>query len=89
LKMGAAKAAGHSPNHAALATRKVCQNDEFLDIWAALTRPGPSHISAGSYGGDSAYFAALFAVEPRIAEFPLIRRMTPGPGCLPRCVTVS
>src|SRR6478752_2132410 len=28
------EAAGHSPNHRGLATRKVCQNDEFLDIWA-------------------------------------------------------
>src|SRR3954449_10395016 len=32
-----------------------------------LKRPQPSHICAGSYGGDRAYFAALFAVEPRIA----------------------
>jgi hypothetical protein len=30
-------AAGHSPNHAALATRKTCQNDEFLDSFAPLT----------------------------------------------------
>src|SRR6267154_188235 len=40
---------GHSPNHLALATRKVCQNDEFLDILAALTSHRPSHISAGTY----------------------------------------
>jgi hypothetical protein len=25
------EAAGHSPNHVTLATRKVCQNDEILD----------------------------------------------------------
>src|ERR1700694_10126 len=31
LKMGLFGAAGHSPNHVALATRKVCQNDEILD----------------------------------------------------------
>jgi hypothetical protein len=30
-------AAGHSPNHAALATRKTCQNDEFHDSFAPLT----------------------------------------------------
>jgi hypothetical protein len=30
-KMGLLGAAGHSPNHAALATRKTCQNDEILD----------------------------------------------------------
>jgi hypothetical protein len=30
-------AAGHSPNHAALATRKTCQNDEFPDSFAPLT----------------------------------------------------
>jgi hypothetical protein len=31
LKMGLFGAAGHSPNHVTLATRKVCQNDEILD----------------------------------------------------------
>jgi hypothetical protein len=31
-----------------------------------LTRSEPSHISAGTTSGDSAYFAALFAVEPWI-----------------------
>jgi hypothetical protein len=46
LKMGLFGAAGHSPNHVALATRKVCQNDEFLDGLAPLTRLWPSHISA-------------------------------------------
>jgi hypothetical protein len=45
-KMGLFGAAGHSPNHAALATRKVCQNDEILDSLAPLTRLWPSHISA-------------------------------------------
>src|SRR5215218_924751 len=38
LEEGAAKAAGHSPNHAALATRKVCQNDEFLDRWTHVDK---------------------------------------------------
>ena len=68
LKKGTLEAAGHSPNHAGLATRKVCQNDEFLDILRQpLTTPWPSHISAGPLDGDSAYFAAFFAVEPWIA----------------------
>jgi hypothetical protein len=39
-------AAGHSPNHAALATRKTCQNDEILDSFAPLTSLWLSHISA-------------------------------------------
>jgi hypothetical protein len=39
-------AAGHSPNHAVLATRKLCQNDEILDRFAPLTTLWPSHISA-------------------------------------------
>jgi hypothetical protein len=38
LKMGLFGAAGHSPNHVALATRKVCQNDEILDSFAP--KPG-------------------------------------------------
>jgi hypothetical protein len=37
LKMGLFGAAGHSPNHVTLATRKVCQNDEILDSFAPLT----------------------------------------------------
>jgi hypothetical protein len=36
-KLGLFWAAGHSPNHAALATRKTCQNDEFRDSFAPLT----------------------------------------------------
>src|SRR6266404_533090 len=42
LEDGILKAAGHSPNHGALATRKVCQNDEFPD------RPAPQ-IGATSH----------------------------------------
>jgi hypothetical protein len=45
LKMGLFGAAGHSPNHVTLATRKVCQNDEILDSFAPLTSLWPSHIS--------------------------------------------
>jgi hypothetical protein len=45
-KMGLFGAAGHSPNHVALATRKVCQNDEILDRLTPLTSLCPSHISA-------------------------------------------
>jgi hypothetical protein len=37
-------AAGQSPNRMALATRKVCQNDEFLDTFPALTSFWGSHI---------------------------------------------
>src|SRR5207248_10716120 len=44
-KMGCL-AAGHSPNHVALATRKGCQNHEILDSFAPLTTLWPSHISA-------------------------------------------
>jgi hypothetical protein len=39
LKMGLFGAAGHSPNHVALATRKTCQNDEILDRFAAQNWP--------------------------------------------------
>jgi hypothetical protein len=39
-------AARHSPNHGALATRKVCQNDEILDRFTPLTSLWPSHICA-------------------------------------------
>jgi hypothetical protein len=46
LKDGLFGVAGHSPNHVALATRKVCQNDEILDRFAPLTSLWPSHISA-------------------------------------------
>jgi hypothetical protein len=45
-KMGLFGAPGHSPNRAALATRKTCQNDEILDSFAPLTSFRPSHISA-------------------------------------------
>jgi hypothetical protein len=45
---GRSGAAGHSPNHVALATRKTCQNDEILDGFAPLTRLWPSHISPES-----------------------------------------
>src|SRR6266566_5983440 len=38
LKMGLFGAAGHSPNRTALATRKVCQNDEILDSLVTLFR---------------------------------------------------
>jgi len=34
-------AAGHSPNHSALATRKLCQNDEFSDIRPAFVGSPP------------------------------------------------
>jgi hypothetical protein len=46
LKQGLLKRGGHSPNQGGLATRKVCQNDEFLDSLAPLTRLWASHISA-------------------------------------------
>jgi hypothetical protein len=41
----AAGAAGHSPNHLMMATRKLCQNHEYLDRFDPLTSPKPSHIS--------------------------------------------
>jgi hypothetical protein len=52
--------AGHSPNHEALATRKVCQNDEILDRFAPLTRLRPSHISAGLGQWRSRVFRCAF-----------------------------
>jgi hypothetical protein len=71
-------AAGHSPNQGTLATRKVCQNDEFLDTFAPLTRLGPGHISAGPKSVAMALISLAFlAVEPWIAEFPLIWRTHP------------
>src|SRR5436305_9239536 len=70
-------AAGHSPNHAALATRKTCQNHEFADSFAPLTTLWASHISAQRSSGYRAILPALLAVEPRFAEFPLIGRTLP------------
>jgi hypothetical protein len=61
-------AAGHSPNHAALATRKTCQNDEFPDIFVPLTSVKASHISPRRCDGYRAISLALLAVEPRIVE---------------------
>jgi hypothetical protein len=75
LKDGLFGAAGHSPNHVALATRKVCQNDEILDRFAPLTSLWPSHISAKPKSMAMAYLAAFLAIEPWIVEFPLIWRM--------------
>src|SRR4051794_18219803 len=61
------QAAGHSPNHLGLATRKVCQNDEILDRFAfaarrkaPLTRLGPSHISAASCQRRERLFSGAF-----------------------------
>jgi hypothetical protein len=73
-------AAGHSPNHAALATRKTCQNDEILDSFAPLTTLRVSHISPRRSDGYGAILLALLAVEPRIAKLPLMMRMLPGFG---------
>jgi hypothetical protein len=76
LKGGLFGAAGHSPNRVALATRKVCQNDEILDSFTPLTRLWRSHISAQPKSMAIARFwAAFLAVEPRIAQFPLIWRI--------------
>jgi hypothetical protein len=73
-------AAGHSPNHAALATRKTCQNDEFPDSFAPLTTLQASHISPRRSSGYRAILLALLAVEPLIAQLPLMTRTLPGPG---------
>jgi hypothetical protein len=81
LKDGAVGAAGHSPNRVALATRKTCQNDEILERFAPLTSLWPSHISAKSKPVAMARISLAFlAVEPWIAEFPLIWLRPPGPG---------
>jgi len=48
LKQGLLERGGHSPNQGALATRKVCQNDELAARLPPLTRPWPGHISARS-----------------------------------------
>jgi hypothetical protein len=53
-------AAGHSPNHAALATRKTCQNDEILDSFAPLTTPWSGHISPRRSQRLSRDFACAF-----------------------------
>jgi hypothetical protein len=73
-------AAGHSPNHAALATRKTCQNDEFPDSFAPLTTLWASHISPRRCSGYRAILLALLAVEPLIAQLPLMTRTLPGSG---------
>jgi hypothetical protein len=73
-------AAGHSPNHAALATRKTCQNHEFADSFAPLTSLEASHISPQRSSGYRAILLALLAVEPWIAEFPLIWPTLPDRG---------
>jgi hypothetical protein len=44
--MGLFGAAGHSPNQVALATRKVCQNDEILERRAAYASELSVHCSA-------------------------------------------
>jgi hypothetical protein len=79
-KMGLFGAAGHSPNHVVLATRKVCQNDEILDRLAALTSLWHSHISPRLGQWRWRAFGCVLAIEPRIAQFPLIGRMRPGSG---------
>jgi hypothetical protein len=73
-------AAGHSPNHAALATRKTCQNDEIPDSFAPLTSLYASHISPRRSSGYRVILLALLAVEPRIAELPLMMRKLPRIG---------
>src|ERR1700692_4840817 len=74
-------AAGHSPNQGALATRKVCQNDEFLDTFAPLTSLRPGHICPKPKSMAIALISLAFlAVEPWIAEFPLIWRTHPYRG---------
>src|SRR3954447_16252501 len=78
--MGLFWAAGHSPNHAALATRKTCQNDEFLDSFAPLTTLWASHISPRRSNGYRVISLALLAVEPLIAQLPLMTRTLRGPG---------
>jgi hypothetical protein len=59
--MGLFGAAGHSPNHAALATRKTRQKDEILDSFAPLTTLGASHISPRRSNG---YRVILLALLP-------------------------
>jgi len=79
------RAAGHSPNHAALATRKTCQNHEFTDSFAPLTSLWASHICPQRSSGYRVISLALLAVEPRIAEFPLIaERFRIGAGAAMR-----
>jgi hypothetical protein len=85
--MGLFEAAGHSPNHVALATRKVCQNDEILDSFATPFRPfravdkaptQPYLCPTGQWRWR--LFGGALVVEPWIAEFPLIWRMFPDRG---------
>src|SRR3954449_1066620 len=71
---------GHSPNHAALETRKTCQNDEFPDIFAPLTSCWLSHICPRRCDGYRAISLALLDVGPRIVELPLIWRTLPDRG---------
>jgi hypothetical protein len=57
-------AAGHSLNHASLATRKVRQNDEILESLAPLTSLWPSHISAKPKSMAMGIFGCFLAIEP-------------------------
>jgi hypothetical protein len=46
-----------------------------LTAWRVDKPLAQPYLCKTSVGGDGAYFAALLAIEPWIAEFPLIWRM--------------
>jgi hypothetical protein len=87
--MGLFRAAGHSPNRLALATRKVCQNDEFRAGFAAVdkARTGP-YLCENRVSRDGAFGLRFWPMNLRFAEFPLIWRSC-RIGPVPRCVTMS
>jgi hypothetical protein len=89
FKEGAVLAAGHSPKRTALATRKVCQNDEILDRFAPLTSLRPSHICAG----PGQWRWRVFSLRFLPLNLGLLNSHSFG-GCsrsgpLPQCITLK
>jgi hypothetical protein len=64
-----------------LAPRAVSASKTAVSAFvAAVDKPYPRpYVCVIAPNGDSIHFAAFLAVEPRLAEFPLIERMLPGP----------
>jgi hypothetical protein len=61
-----------------LGNAKTCQNDEFPDSFAPLTTLWASHISPRRSSGYRAILLVLLAVEPRIADLPVMMRKIPN-----------
>src|ERR1700716_42255 len=96
LKMELFGAAGHSPNHVTLATRKVCQNDEILDRRSApfpkigihlqppLTRTSETNGALLKIPGPRA--AYRFEAPGMSVVKPLQGPQTGGPGAVDKAL---